>query len=128
MLFPVRKYCRVVRPLVLAIMLAPSLPAQAETLRDALAAAYAGNPQIESERAKLRATDETVSEALANWRPNASAQTQAGFSHQEFDQTSGNLKPKDASVSITQPLWRGGRTVAATRQAKESVMQERAQL
>ncbi len=126
---PVRE---VIRCRAFALVLVPFLlataPAHAETLRDALAAAYAGNPQLQSERAKLRATDETVSEALANWRPSASAQTQGGFSHQEFDQTSGNLKPKDASISVTQPLWRGGRTVAATRQAKESVMQERAQL
>jgi TolC family type I secretion outer membrane protein len=102
--------------------------AQAETLRDALAMAYAGNPQLESERAKLRATDEGVPEALSGWRPTLSAQGNAGFSHLEFDTTSGNLHPRDAGVSLSQPVWRGGQTVAATRQANESVLQERAVL
>src|SRR5262249_3630161 len=37
-------------------------------------------------------------------------------------------RPKEAGLTISQPLWRGGRTTAATRQAKESVMQERATL
>ena len=34
--------------------------AQAETLDDALAAAYDNNPQLLAERAQLRATDESV--------------------------------------------------------------------
>ena len=67
-------------------------------------------------------------EALSGWRPSASAQADAGVAHQAFDTTSGNLKPYDTSVTLSQPLYRGGRTVATTRQAEENVGQERAQL
>src|SRR5579859_4314003 len=45
------------------------LPASAETLEQAMATAYQSNPTILSERSKLRATDELVPQALANWRP-----------------------------------------------------------
>jgi TolC family type I secretion outer membrane protein len=65
---------------------------------------------------------------LSGWRPSASAQAAAGISHQVYDTTSGNLKPLDAGVTLSQPLYRGGRTVAATRQAEENVSQERAKL
>jgi TolC family type I secretion outer membrane protein len=105
-----------------------SPPAGAETLQDALALAYTNNPALQAERAKLRSVDEGVPEALSNWRPTATAQANAGVSHQVFDTTSGNLKPSDTSVTISQPVYRGGRTVAATRQADENVLQERAQL
>src|ERR1700733_12484703 len=39
------------------------------TLAEALAATYANQPVLQAERAKLRATDETVPTALAGWRP-----------------------------------------------------------
>jgi outer membrane protein len=114
--------------LAVAGLLAAPLPACAETLYEALALAYTNNPALQAERAKLRSVDEGVPEALANWRPSLSAQVQGGVSHQMFDTTSGNLRPADTQVTLSQPLYRGGRTVATTRQAEESVLQERAQL
>jgi len=47
-------------------------PASALSLREALVTAYATNPQIESARANLRATDEEVAKANAGWRPSLS--------------------------------------------------------
>ena len=49
------------------------------TLTDALAATYANNPALQSERAKLRATDESVPQALAGWRPQVSLAGTAGY-------------------------------------------------
>ena len=49
------------------------------TLTDALAASYANNPALQSERAKLRATDEGVPQALSGWRPQVSLSGTAGY-------------------------------------------------
>ena len=49
-------------------------PASAETLTDALAAAYQTNPTLQAQRAQLRATDEGVPQALSGWRPSLQAQ------------------------------------------------------
>jgi TolC family type I secretion outer membrane protein len=123
-----RPYGRNIAALAVAgIICAPQLLC-AETLQDALGLAYANNPALQGERGKLRSVDEGVPEALSGWRPSASAQADAGVAHQEFDTTSGNLKPYDTSVTLSQPLYRGGRTLATTRQAEENVRQERAQL
>ena len=40
-----------------------------QTLEDALVAAYLTNPNLEAQRAALRATDELVPQALDGWRP-----------------------------------------------------------
>ena len=47
-------------------------PAQAQNLADALIAAYTNNPTLAARRARLRATDEQVPQALSNWRPSVS--------------------------------------------------------
>ncbi len=47
--------------------------AQAETLRGALASAYKFNPDVEAERANLRATNEGVPQAKSGYRPTVSA-------------------------------------------------------
>jgi len=49
--------------------LAAGGPASAQTLTAAFVEAYRTNPQLLAQRALLRATDEQVPQALANWRP-----------------------------------------------------------
>lgn len=51
----------------------------AETLADAVADAYRNNPQLQAQRAELRALDETVIEALAPYRLAASINGNIGF-------------------------------------------------
>src|SRR6188768_1137824 len=53
--------------------------AQAENLPDALAKAYQTNPQLNAERARQRATDEGVPQALAGYRPQIVASLSAGL-------------------------------------------------
>src|SRR5918995_5128786 len=53
--------------------------AQAENLPDALAKAYQTNPQLNAERARQRATDEGVPQALAGYRPQIVASLGAGL-------------------------------------------------
>jgi outer membrane protein len=114
------------------LALAPSL--RAETLEDALSAAYAGNPALQAQRAQLRATDELVPEAKANWRPTVTVNGDAGYEHLEGNTFSPPLSrdqklfARDASVSISQPIYRGGRTDAQIAQAEAQVQAGRALL
>ncbi len=52
---------------------------QAETLREALTAAYLFNPTLKAARSQLRATDNQVSIAKSGYRPTVSASLQYGF-------------------------------------------------
>ena len=52
--------------------------AGAETLNDALVAAYEGNPTLLAQRAQLRATDETLPEARSGWLPTVTADGDVG--------------------------------------------------
>src|SRR5499427_3315893 len=110
--------------------------APAQTLTDALAEAYNTNPQLLAQRALLRATDEQVPQALSFWRPTVNFTGQVGYSTGSFQtdrpapptnrvhlQTRPNLVQSQAA----QPIYRGGRTVAQTRQAINTVESTRAQ-
>ncbi len=109
--------------------------ASAQTLTESFAYAYNNNPQLLAQRANLRATDEGVPQALANWRPTVtftgSAGREDGFSHTPSAAFSRNVHsvfvPRSIDLQITQPIYRGGRTEAATRQAINTVEATRAQ-
>lgn len=112
-------------------MLAASIsaPAAAETLVDALVSAYSSNPTLEAGRARLRAVDENVPQALSGWRPTVEIDGRVGIHHSD---TSGigdkTLEPWSGQLTASQPLYRGGRTTAATRRAESEVLAERARL
>lgn len=103
----------------------------AQTLQDALAAAYAGNPTLLAKRAGLRATDEGVAQALSDYRPTIKAAGESGFSEvissTATDRTQ-QREPHSASLTITQPIFSGGGTMAASSSADNTVMSERAKL
>jgi TolC family type I secretion outer membrane protein len=109
-----------------------ALPASSQTLEEALAQAYLSNPTIEGERAQLRATDELVPQALSGYRPSAEASASYGWERQEARTPTGdvdrNSNPGGLNVSVTQPIYRGGRTVASTRRAENLVQAQRATL
>src|SRR5437763_2263051 len=113
------------------LALVSSLPAQALSLKEALAIAYATNPQIESARANLRATDEEVAKANAGWRPTLSVNGAEGFQNIITDQSihgESDRNLTNATASLNEPLFRGGRTVADIRRAKALVRAGQAQL
>src|SRR6266852_9448203 len=62
-----------------ALLLLAVASASAQTLTEAFAYAYNNNPQLLAQRAALRATDETVPQALSNWRPTVNFTGQAAF-------------------------------------------------
>lgn len=59
-------------------MLGGSATVGAQSLTEALAEAYRTNPQLLAQRALLRATDEMVPQARANWRPTVAFTGQTG--------------------------------------------------
>jgi outer membrane protein len=117
---------------------APSVPQATgpRTLQEALAAAYSNNPGLQAARAKLRATDESVPQALAGWRPTVVLSGNAGYADGiTRNRSSGVWRKAEATrdiavgqATLTQPLYRGGRTRASTNQAENKVMAERARL
>lgn len=103
-------------------------PACAETLEEALTSAYTTNPTLDAQRANQRATAEGVPQALSGWRPTAQVNGSGGvswatrnFGSAGGGTTSQTLKPTTGELVIDQPLYRGGRTVASTRQAEATV-------
>lgn len=107
--------------------------ASAQSLSDALTAAYLNNPTLLARRARLRSTDEEVPQALANWRPDVSVSSDAGYSSVENTLSAGTARNQTRQtgsfgLDISQPLFRGGRTLAATAEAENNVRAERARL
>ena len=117
------------------IGLAAYLPsaAHAETLAEALAEAYATNPDLVAERARVRAVDEQVPQALSNWRPQVSLSSRYGVSKTDRESATGvktdrTNQPQSVGLSITQNLFRGFRTQAETARAKNQVAAARGNL
>lgn len=106
----------------------------AQTIDQALIGAYRNNPTLLAERARLRATDETVAQALAGWRPNVTATTEYGkaVDHASPGQDSGrsgtNRDPRQYRFNLDQNVWRGGTTEAGVSRAKNQVDADRARL
>src|SRR5262249_32436681 len=84
-------------------------PAAAETLVEALDNAYLINPVLNSERARLRATDERVAIAKSGMRPNITASGDTAFRNTDSDIAGANAqgKPEKCSplVSINEPAF-----------------------
>jgi outer membrane protein len=104
--------------------------ARAETLPDALVKAYQTNPQLNAERARQRATDENVPQALAGYRPQIIASLSAGLQAVRNllpDNTiqSATLKPWTIGVTVTQVLFNGFRTANSVRVAELQVQSGR---
>ena len=99
---------------------------KAESLAEALASAYSGNPTIRAERARQRATDEQTPQALSGWRPTVDAAAEAGVAITDTDPNptgtqSGTTYPADFSITLTQPVFRGFKTVKGVKRAEATV-------
>jgi outer membrane protein len=148
---PVKRSVRL-RALLACTLIAPcAMPKAAfagppATLDQALAEAYANNATLQEERAVLRATDETVPTAISGWRPTVSISATAGHSSEVVKEPSSQLdpftgqivtsrsripengNPETAQVTVTQPVYSGGKVIDQTREARNNVYAARAQL
>src|SRR3954470_10050492 len=104
--------------------------AHAEALPEALAKAYQSNPQLNAERARQRATDENVPQALAGYRPQIVASLSGGLQAvrdllpNNTIQTAA-LKPWTIGVTVTQTLFNGFKTANSVRVAELQVQSGR---
>lgn len=101
-------------------------PARAEDLAAALTKAYQTNPQLNAERARQRATDENVPQALSGYRPQIIASLGAGLQAVRNllpDNTvqSATLKPWVIGLTVTQTLYNGNKTANSVRAAELQV-------
>jgi outer membrane protein len=104
--------------------------ARAEDLLEALAKAYQTNPQLNAERARQRATDENVPQALAGYRPQIIASLSTGLQAVRNllpDNTvqSATLKPWTIGLTVTQTLYNGNKTANSVRVAEFQVQSGR---
>jgi TolC family type I secretion outer membrane protein len=109
-------------------LVAPSSGAQ--TLEETLARTYMTNPSLLGARAQLRATDETVAQALSGWRPTVRLNADAGkrLVDQRGQARSEWRTPRGASLTIGQNLFNGFGTQAVVQQSEFAVQADRARL
>ncbi|HEY1935874.1 MAG TPA: TolC family outer membrane protein [Acetobacteraceae bacterium] len=116
----------------------PGTPGAPRTLAGALSETYGTQPALRAERAKLRATDEDVPQALSGWRPTVVLAGTAGYGNGitrsynsllfGWEKLPTERDVATAQATVTQPIYTGGRTQANVNRAKNTVFAERATL
>src|ERR1700754_1101640 len=120
---------------VLLLALMGPAPVLADTIEAALVRAYQNNPQLNSQRAAVRSTDENVPQALSGYRPRVALTASAGYQYTDVatnsagatpDQISrsivnGTNAPRSVGATVTQTLFNGQQTANRTRAAESQV-------
>jgi len=108
-------------------------PVMADTIEAALIRAYQNNPQLNAQRASVRATDENVPQALSGYRPKVAVTASAGTQYTDSAQNTqiagrvtttslaGVNAPRSVGATVTQTLFNGGQTGNRTRAAESQV-------
>jgi outer membrane protein len=110
---------------VAALIGAFAAPVAAETLPEVIGLAYQSNPTLLSQRAQLRALEETYSQARSGIRPSVSL----GASNRDSDTQGGQgYSYNSANITASQALFTGGRTANALRVAEAQILSARAGL
>ena len=100
---------------------APAIP-HAETLRDAIAQAYRTSPTLHGQQAQQRAIEEGAVQARSGWLPQLGVSASAGYVREPYnsvDYAAGTVDSNDtqAALTLTQPLYSGGRVAGAVHAA-----------
>jgi outer membrane protein len=118
--------------------------AGAETMSSALSRAYMGNPDLNQQRASVRATDENLPRALSGFRPTVTATGNAGVQFQESraDVTTSSSSsssgsgggsstvhthnrslsfPRSVGVNVQENFYNGERTRNSAKQAESQI-------
>jgi outer membrane protein len=119
---------------------------QAESMSGALTRAYQANPDLNQERAGVRAQDENIPRATSAYRPQVSATAQYGFNNLNENgsgslnagaglspsgvatQYQFNTEPASLGVSVTETIFNGNRNYNGVRQAESNVLGARENL
>lgn len=121
---------RLIRTVALAASaLLPLGAAQADTLQDALTAAYQNNPTLAAARASQRATDETVAIQKSAGRPNISTTGQyLDFVKQAASSIIAPQRAVNGQLSLGLPIYSGGAVKNGIRGAEARVAAGQADL
>lgn len=96
--------------------------ASAETLAEAISMAYASNPTLQAQRAQLRALDENWYQARSGYRPTLTASGRATWTETTLPGTDPLVDVESNSgsavLSLTQPIYTGGRVSSAVSAAE----------
>lgn len=120
-------------------LVVPSTAQAQETLFGALSRAYTNTPELNAQRANVRALDELVPQALAGYRPRVTATADVGRSFQEsvtpsFGTLQGqrvrtgkvgnndSFSPRGIGLQVDQTLFNGFRTESQTRSAESQIL------
>lgn len=104
--------------------------ASAETMESSLIRAYQSNPQLNAQRASVRATDENVPQALSGYRPHISITASGGYQYgREYETVlgrsdlilSGSQRPRSVGATVNQTLFNGSQTANRARAAEAQV-------
>jgi outer membrane protein len=112
--------------------LAPSV--HAETISSALARAYAFSPDLNSQRAGLRATDENLPKALSGYRPTVTATGNVSYEQLNEAQqgrgvvANGGSFPRNVGITATETLFNGFKTANTVKQSESQIFQGRESL
>ncbi|MGP7795149.1 TolC family outer membrane protein [Sphingomonas sp. CLY1604] len=106
---------RIRATLLVAATLVVAAPGYAETLPEAIAAAWAGNPELAAARARQEALAETPRQARSAGRLTAAASGNAGYDELGYGRSG------STGVVATLPIWTGGRVASAVRAADADV-------
>ncbi len=114
---------------VLLLIQIATTPARADTMEAALLRAYQNNPQLNAQRASVRAADEGVPQALSGYRPKVVATASAGAQYTNqlaIGATGEKLEvgpqsPHAVGAAVTQTLFNGNQTANKVRAAESQV-------
>lgn len=110
--------------MVSLLALATAMPANADTLIDAMNDAMLSNPTLAAQRQRLNATREQLPQALSEALPQISISGSANASDSDSDNPllDGDLRETwSASAGVSQLLFGGGRVLASTRAARAQI-------
>jgi outer membrane protein len=121
-------------PAILLAFMSLTPPALADTIEAALVRAYQNNPQLNAQRASVRATDENVPQALSGYRPKVALTGSLGYQYTDTLLTSGGSPtaiarteihgtqpPRSVGLTVNQTLFNGNQTANRTRAAESQV-------
>jgi len=112
-----------------ALILLAAAPVSAEVpLRMALAKAYLENPELEAARARLRAVDENVSQALSRYRPRLESESSFRVDDISTNREDVTLQTSRTALNLEQELYSGGSRGARLNAAEKEVLAQRARL
>src|SRR5215470_4930296 len=111
------------------------LAAQADTLNGALINAYQNNPQLNSQRAVVRQTDEQVPQALSGYKPTVTATASTAQQYTstvakvpptathpgpDYPRLGVGSSPSALNLTVTQNVFNGFQTANRVRQAESN--------